>query len=480
MLAALLLCALPQIADATPHDPNRLNELERLAGWRLLWDGTNRSGPDSKKDDVDIHDGWVRLLDVREELGEIQANGWWDCEFDWRIGDKLGTTTFVWRENQEAHGTPFGRNSFVAGSPATGGVMEARTLRARFWHELPDRTVALFDGKTLAGWRVLGDALYSVDDGGILGRIGGGKQSFLVTERSFGDFVLDVEVKTELPGNSGIQVRSHVRDDGRVFGYQLEIDPSERAWSGGLYDEARRGWLQDLKTNDAGRAAFKRGDWNHYRIECVGPWIRAWVNGVPTADCFDPLDLEGVLGLQVHAGDDTRVRWRNFRMVDLGRHRWSAPTPRPQDTAIALDLGSGKAQAAEVVRLKEAIEDCGARLVLRKPSAPLRLELRAGDDAPATPAAGLALGGGLFRSGDAWYVELADPALWGDVQDGAEHELAVLVYGGRISLFLDGAPRVRVNEIDGARRGALRLVSAPNSAALEAVKSWSFLEAAAQ
>ncbi len=183
-------------------------------------------------------------------------------------------------------------------------------------------TVRLFDGKTLAGWRALGDAKWSVQDGELVGEVGGESQSFLCSEKSFWNFILDVDVKNDLPGNSGIQVRSHENEQKHLFGYQIEIDPSSRAWSGGLYDEARRGWLQDLSNNPLGRAAFKNGEWNHYRIECVAARIRAWVNDVPTADYLDARDLDGVIGLQVHSGKDTRVRWRNFVMRELGISFW--------------------------------------------------------------------------------------------------------------------------------------------------------------
>ncbi len=215
-----------------------------------------------------------------------------------------------------------------------GGEVWYRNLKIREYDEWPGEEVVLFDGSKIEGWRELGDAIYEADEGSILGRIGGGGQSFLVTERSFGDFILEVEVKTELPGNSGIQVRSHQRPNGRLFGYQIEIDSSERAWSAGLYDEARRGWLQNLKDNEPGRRAFRNGDWNLYHIECIGPWIRVWLNGVPTVDYFDTADLEGVIGLQVHSGNNTRVRWRNFRMHDLGQCRW---TPVPGEAGKVLD-----------------------------------------------------------------------------------------------------------------------------------------------
>lgn len=214
-----------------------------------------------------------------------------------------------------------------------GDEVAYRRLWLRDLSALAEKRSPLFDGETLAGWRALGDAIYEVDEDSILGRIGGGGQSFLVTEQSFGDFILEVELKPELPGNSGIQVRSHQRESGRLFGYQIEIDSSKRAWSGGLYDEARRGWLDDLKDNPAGRDAFRTGEWNEYRIECVGPWIRAWVNGVPTADYLDGADLEGVFGLQVHSGNNTRIRWRNLRLTDLGGYAWTPADAHIQSTA---------------------------------------------------------------------------------------------------------------------------------------------------
>ncbi len=197
-----------------------------------------------------------------------------------------------------------------------------RDVRVRDLEALPGQPVELFDGTTLAGWRPVGDAEWSVEDGTLLGATGGGSQSFLVTERSFGDFLLEVDLRLEGAGNSGLQIRSHQREDGRVFGYQVEVDPSDRAWSGGLYDEARRGWLQDLADDPRARAALDRHGWNTYRVECVGPRVRTWVNGVPVVDAIDFADLEGFLALQVHSGQDTRVRWRNFRMRDLGTRGW--------------------------------------------------------------------------------------------------------------------------------------------------------------
>ena len=177
--------------------------------------------------------------------------------------------------------------------------------------------IELFNGRDLTGWRAIGDAHWQVENGELVGSIGGGSQSFLATEREYSDFVLELELKNELPGNSGVQVRSHQNEKGRVYGYQIEIDPSERAWSGGLYDEGRRGWLFDLKERPEARAAFRNGDWNHYRIELCGNRIRTWVNSVPAVDTTDEADASGFIALQVHSGNNTRVRFRNLRLTPL-------------------------------------------------------------------------------------------------------------------------------------------------------------------
>lgn len=174
--------------------------------------------------------------------------------------------------------------------------------------------IELFDGESLQGWQKHGDAIYEVDEDSILGRIGGGGQSFLVSDEVYGDYVFEVDLINEDAGNSGVQFRSHLNDQGRLFGYQMEVDPSERSWSGGLYDEYRRAWLDNLQDNPAGRATFGSGEWNRYRIEARGPWLRAWVNGVPTMDHVDVLDPTGHFALQVHSGNNTRMRWKNFKL----------------------------------------------------------------------------------------------------------------------------------------------------------------------
>lgn len=182
----------------------------------------------------------------------------------------------------------------------------------------------LFNGKDFSGWKKLGgEANYEIRNGAIVGITKENTpNTFLSTEKTYGDFILELEVKVDPSMNSGIQVRSLSKPEfqnGRVHGWQVEIDPSARGWSGGVYDEARRGWLYPLELNPAAKTAFRADGWNHYRIEAIGPNIRTWVNGVPCADVVDNLTAEGFISLQVHSigKEDTpgkEVMWRNVRI----------------------------------------------------------------------------------------------------------------------------------------------------------------------
>lgn len=151
------------------------------------------------------------------------------------------------------------------------------------------------------------------------------ENAFLCTKKTYGDFELEFEVKVHSELNSGVQIRSHSvlgYQNGRVHGYQVEIDTTTRGFSGGIYDEARRGWLQDLSKNEAGRKAFKNNAWNKYRILAIGENIQVWVNGIKSSEINDDVDKFGFIGLQVHSVGDRKdaleVRWRNMRIRDFG------------------------------------------------------------------------------------------------------------------------------------------------------------------
>ena len=115
--------------------------------------------------------------------------------------------------------------------------------------------------------------------------------------------------------------RAHVEPN-KVYGYQAEVDPKDRRWSGGLYDEGRRGWLHPVKGDSASETAFRTGpgqafrpgQWNRYRIEAVGDSIKIYVNDTLTTAYRDSMDREGHIGIQHHGEAGKVYRYRNLRI----------------------------------------------------------------------------------------------------------------------------------------------------------------------
>ena len=194
----------------------------------------------------------------------------------------------------------------------------------------------LFNGRNLKGWeRINGSAEYTVVKGEIVGTSKLNSQnSFLATTRTFGDFILEYEIIMDEGLNSGVQIRSESKreyENGRVYGYQVECDDSPRAWTAGIYDESRRGWLYPMEYNQPAKKSYRRGQWNVFRVEAVGNSIRTWLNGVPCANLVDGLTPIGFIALQVHAIGNAEanagktIRWRNIRIMTKNLQAFRMP-----------------------------------------------------------------------------------------------------------------------------------------------------------
>lgn len=195
-----------------------------------------------------------------------------------------------------------------------------------------EKWTSLFNGKDLSNFEQKGgSALYTIEDDAIVGTaVPNSPNSFLCTKKTYSNFIMELDLKVDTLMNSGIQIRSHSKPEyknGVVHGYQIEIDPSARAWSGGLYEEQGRGWLFDLKDKPEAQKAFNKYGWNHYRIEALGPHFKTWINGVPCTDYVDSLTASGFIALQVHsigrkeelerqAIAPLQVRWKNIRIQE--------------------------------------------------------------------------------------------------------------------------------------------------------------------
>jgi hypothetical protein len=191
-------------------------------------------------------------------------------------------------------------------------------------------------GDDLTGWEQYGGkAPYEVIDGKIVGTaVVNTPNSFLCTERPYGDFVVEFEFYDEAPLNSGVMFRAQWRQEKdlrRVYGYQMEIDPSARAYTGGIYDEARRGWIYPLHYHPPARKAYRQGSWNQARIEAIGQEIRTFINGIPAAHLVDNFDASGMICLQVHSIPENlagkKVQWKNIRIKEGATEADRLPAP---------------------------------------------------------------------------------------------------------------------------------------------------------
>lgn len=212
---------------------------------------------------------------------------------------------------------------------------------------LIDKNLSQFD-------KLNGAAPYVYEDGIITGTsVMNTPNSFLATKKKYADFILEFDVLVDEGLNSGVQIRSNSlpdHQDGRVHGYQVEIDTSPRKWSGGIYDEARRAWLYPLSLNIEGQKAFKNGAWNRYRIEAIGHRIRTWINGIPCAYLIDDKTSEGFIAFQVHGiykeeNAGKKVQWKNITLhtEQLEKHISPASTA-PEESYLEMKLSQTESE----------------------------------------------------------------------------------------------------------------------------------------
>ncbi len=196
---------------------------------------------------------------------------------------------------------------------------------------------ALFDGKTLDGWK--GSSHWTVEDGALTGR--STKEAplkantFLVWQGGeVGDFELTFRYRI-VGGNSGFQYRSRLVDPNKfvVAGYQADFEAG-KTYSGILYEEKGRGILANrgqvtvwkpaakkpevtgtLGKSDEIQARIRHEDWNEFRVVAKGGHLRHFINGVATAEFTDETDVgarRGILALQLHAGPAMTVQFKDI------------------------------------------------------------------------------------------------------------------------------------------------------------------------
>ncbi|MEK9603319.1 MAG: DUF1080 domain-containing protein [Flavobacteriaceae bacterium] len=208
----------------------------------------------------------------------------------------------------------------------------------------------IFNGSNLDGWINYGGGKFYVENQCIVAEsIMGLPNTFLHTEKKYQNFELEFDVKLDTVLNSGVQIRSNIYQEdaetirwggrfdengekmiirkkrlaGRFWGYQIEIDPTSRAWSGAIYEEAGRGFLHTPGINETVKAAFKPLEWNHFKVRVKDNHIRSWVNGILIGDVYDDLTDNGYIALQLHGigkrkeKANKKIRWKNIVLQPL-------------------------------------------------------------------------------------------------------------------------------------------------------------------
>ena len=345
------------------------------------------------------------------------------------------------------------------------------------------RTIALFDGKTLDGWkRVNGSATYHVEDECIVGVVdpASKQNTFLRTEKSYRNFRLELDAKLDIAGNSGMQFRSHQKpgENGRVFGYQCEIDPLPRAWTAGIYDEARRGWLFNLENHPEARKALKLTEWNHFVIEAIGPHIKTTLNGIPCADLLDAADDEGFIALQVHAGKAGQIRWKNILLTEYPDSAWQSLTDGKTlagwtpsgggKWTMADGMIEGKSSTTETKHghlfTDAMFADFAVRLKFQANHGDSGLYIRA-EEGGKSGVRGLQANidpekdcGGLYEiDGRGWLARPKPEDLKKWLKPHAWNELAVIAIGGRVVVTLNGYKTAEIADAGGKPGGRLAL-----------------------
>lgn len=315
----------------------------------------------------------------------------------------------------------------------------------------------LLPDEGLDGWTLVsGDATIEHENGVLRGHEAGDRNAFLMSDRTWGDFILEGEVRIEPGGNSGWQIRSGLDDPkntgSRLRGYQIEVETTDRRWSGGIYEEGLRGWLDPLSNDEDARSAFRIGEWNRYRIEAEGVHLRSWVNDVPCGDLLDLARLEGHLAFQIHTGS-CDVRWRNLEITDLGRSRFVSKG----DWEVLEDSDGGVGilrfippEKTRTVRFEYALERAVNLKIMDQDLKPV-MELALQEDNP-------------FISGTgrpSRFPEVA-PGAGMKIRKDERNEVVIDLHQGRLAVVRDGVVVAKRYDLDCSRIGGL-LVSASDT-----------------
>ncbi len=203
--------------------------------------------------------------------------------------------------------------------------------------------VSLFNGKDLTGWTLKGGGGKAfVQDGEMVCHVTANtkEHTFVCTNDSFTDFILEMDMKIDGDFNTGIVLRgvdSLPAAPVRIWGYMIKVDPTPRKWTGGIFEDFGMvwQWLSTLADNAPAREAFKINEWNRFRVEVLGSHIKVWINGVPTANLIDTRYTKGCIALKIHwtgnfpEREKILAHFKDIRIITDNPDRFAHPIDIP-------------------------------------------------------------------------------------------------------------------------------------------------------
>lgn len=197
--------------------------------------------------------------------------------------------------------------------------------------------ITIFNGKDFKGWSIIGSFGKAwVEDSTIITHMVSNtpEHTFVRTNKKYKDFILEADCKLEGNIHSGFILRSMEAPDTAsvcIYGYQVKLDPNERRWSGGIFDDFGKtySWWYTLADDARARAAFKLREWNHFRMEAIGNNLKVWVNGTPTCNLINSKYKKGYIALKIHSlGNNPErekafVHFKNIRIISKSPEKYA-------------------------------------------------------------------------------------------------------------------------------------------------------------
>ncbi len=177
----------------------------------------------------------------------------------------------------------------------------------------------LFNGKDFANFKAEETKeFWRIENGVLVGENNAAlKSNYLWTEKSYGDFVLEFDVRWKATTDRGVDTGIEMRSP--KIQLQLGTSGSLRVdMSGSFYTGGKPAYPEEGQAKEAKTLMHPEGEWNTFRIQAKGDTFSCWINGKKASEYKDPkFSGAAPLGFQIHGGVVMKCEYRNIKIVEL-------------------------------------------------------------------------------------------------------------------------------------------------------------------